>query len=201
MQFDHFAIAGESLEVAVAYVEDALGVALLPGGKHGHFGTHNQLLGLADGLYLEAIAIDPDAPPLAYPRWFDLDRFAGAPRIGNWICRSDDLTAVLAKLPKGAGSPVSLSRGDLAWRMAVPADGILPCDGCFPALIQWDVSRIPGDILPASGCRLTRFEIAHPEARWLTEVLPIKDERVIFTEGTPDMRATIETPHGLRVLQ
>ena len=44
-------------------------------------------------------------------------------------------------------------------------------------------------------------QIAHPEARWLTEVLPIKDARVIFTEGSPEMRATIKTPHGLRELQ
>lgn len=200
MQFDHFAIAGETLEAAVAYVEDALGVSLLPGGKHAHFGTHNQLLGLADGLYLEAIATDPEAAPFGYPRWFDLDRFAGEPRLTNWICRSDDLAQDLTRLGAGAGQPVALTRGALAWRMAVPEDGILPCDGCFPALIQWDVTDIPGDLLPASGCRLTRFEIAHPEADWLREVVDLEDERVVFVRGARAMRATIETPHGLRVL-
>lgn len=200
MQFDHFAIAGETLEAAVAYVEDALGVALLPGGKHTHFGTHNHLLGLADGLYLEAISIDPDAPKPGYPRWFDLDRFAGAPCISNWICRSEDLVGELGALPEGAGVPVALTRGDLAWRMAVPVDGILPCDGCFPALIQWDVAKIPGDILPASGCKLTRFEIAHPEASWLRETISLGDPRVQFVEGPREMRATFETPHGTRVL-
>ena len=200
MQFDHFAIAGETLEAAVAYVEDALGVALLPGGKHTHFGTHNHLLGLADGLYLEAISIDPDAPKPGYPRWFDLDRFAGAPCISNWICRSEDLVGELGALPEGAGVPVALTRGDLAWRMAVPVDGILPCDGCFPALIQWDVAKIPGDILPASGCKLTRFEIAHPEAFWLRETISLGAPRVQFVEGPREMRATFETPHGTRVL-
>ena len=144
MQLDHIAIAGETLEAAVAHVEEALGVPLLPGGKHVHFGTHNQLLGLADGLYLEAIAIDPSAPALDYPRWFDLDRFEGKPRLNNWICRSDDLEAELARLPKGAGRPVALQRGDLRWRMAVPETGILPLSGSFPALIQWDVDVLPG---------------------------------------------------------
>ena len=200
MQFDHFAIAGETLEAAVAHVEEALGVALLPGGKHTHFGTHNQLLGLTDGLYLEAISIDPDAPKPDYARWFDLDRFAGAPRISNWICRSEDLLAELEILPDGAGVPVALTRGDLAWRMAVPADGILPCDGCFPALIQWDVEQIPGDILPGSGCQLTRFEVAHPEAQWLRETISLDDPKVQFVEGPREMRATFETPHGTRVL-
>ena len=200
MQFDHIAIAGETLEAAVAHVEDALGVALLLGGKHTHFGTHNRLLGLSDGLYLEAIAVDPDAPEPNYPRWFDLDRFAGAPRISNWICRSDDLVGELEDLPDGAGVPVALTRGDLAWRMAVPADGILPCDGCFPALIQWDVAKIPGDILPASGCKLTRFEIAHPEALWLRETIDVSSSLVQFAEGPRETRATFETPHGARVL-
>jgi hypothetical protein len=200
MQFDHFAIAGETLEAAVAHVQEALGVALLPGGKHVHFGTHNQLLGLADGLYLEAIAIDPNAAPLAYPRWFDLDRFSGSPRISNWICRSTDILGELAQLPEGAGHPVALKRGDLAWRMAVPSDGILPCDGCFPALIQWDVEKIPGDTLPVSGCRLEKLEVAHPEAKWLQNVLDLSDPRVVFTEGPRKIRATIQTPHGIREL-
>lgn len=201
MQLDHIAIAGETLEAAVAHVEEALGVPLLPGGKHVHFGTHNQLLGLADGLYLEAIAIDPSAPALDYPRWFDLDRFEGKPRLNNWICRSGDLEAELARLPKGAGRPVALQRGDLRWRMAVPETGILPLSGSFPALIQWDVDVLPGDILPASGVRLQRLEVAHQEALWLREVLGLADPRVQFVPGDAALRATFDTPHGLRELR
>ncbi|MEQ9693815.1 VOC family protein [Shimia sp. SDUM112013] len=200
MQFDHLAVAGETLEAAVAHVEDALGVKMGPGGHHAHFGTYNRLLGLGDGLYLEAIAIDPKAPALAYPRWFDLDRFAGAPRISNWICRVHDMQAALHDLPDGAGDPVALQRGDLRWLMAVPATGILPCDGAFPAVIEWQVADIPGQSLPPSGCRLTRFEIAHPKADWLRRVVPLGDPRVVFVEGAHEMRATFETPHGVRVL-
>ena len=59
------------------------------------FGTHNLLLGLDDGLYLEVISIDPGAPQPAFPRWFDLDRFSGVPRISNWICRTDALGKLL----------------------------------------------------------------------------------------------------------
>ena len=57
--------------------------------------THNRLLGLGD-LYLEVIAADPSAPRPAWPRWFDLDRFTGAPRLTNWICACDDLEAAVA---------------------------------------------------------------------------------------------------------
>lgn len=201
MLLDHLAVAGETLEAAVAHVEDALGVVMGPGGQHAHFGTHNRLLGLEDGLYLEAIAIDPEAAPLPYPRWFALDDFEGAARIGNWICRVEDLEVTLKDLPAGAGRPVDLARGDLRWRMAVPEDGRLPCGGAFPALIEWQVETIPGDMLPGNGVRLEQLEIAHPEAAWLREVVPLVDVRVVFVEGAPEMRATFATPHGRRSLR
>ena len=62
MRLDHLAVAAESLGVGRAVVEDQLGLRLQDGGRHAHFGTHNLLLGLEDGLYLEVIAVDPDAP-------------------------------------------------------------------------------------------------------------------------------------------
>lgn len=37
------------------------------------FGTHNRCLGMEDGIYLEVIAVDPEAPPPSRPRWFGLD--------------------------------------------------------------------------------------------------------------------------------
>ncbi|MCW9043527.1 MAG: VOC family protein [Pseudopelagicola sp.] len=200
MFLDHLAVAGETLEAAVAHVEEALGVEMGPGGQHVHFGTHNRLIGLEEGLYLEAIAIDPEAEALPYRRWFALDDFRGGARIGNWICRVDDLEAALRDLPDGAGQPVDLARGDLRWRMAVPPDGRLPCDGAFPAVIQWQVETLPGDSLPGKGVRLERFEIAHPEAQWLRDVVPLDDARVVFVEGAPQMQATFDTPHGRRVL-
>ena len=201
LTLDHLAVAGESLAEAVAHVEEALGVAMSPGGRHAHFGTHNKLLGLADGLYLEAIAIDPDAPAPAYARWFDLDRFEGASRISNWICRVDDLEAALADLPDGAGRPVDLARGDLRWRMGVPETGILPMQGAFPALIQWQVAQLPGDVLPASGCALRQFEVAHPEAMALRDLLDMHDARLVFVEGDLELRACFDTPHGQRWLR
>ena len=54
-------VAGETLAEAAAHVEKALGVALSPGGVHVEMGTHNRLLSLGPGLYLEAIAVNPDA--------------------------------------------------------------------------------------------------------------------------------------------
>ncbi len=198
MKLDHIAVAGETLEEAAAHVEQALGVALQAGGKHAKFGTYNRLLGLEDGLYLEAIAVDPEAPDPEMPRWFDLDRFKGPARLTNWICRVSDINAVT--LPREPVRPVDLERGALRWRMAIPDSGRLPFDNLYPALIEWQGDLHPANMLQASGCKLRRLVIYHPEALELARVLgPI--ETVVFDTGPAAMRAEFETPGGMRVLE
>ncbi|MGR3805010.1 VOC family protein [Marinibacterium profundimaris] len=201
MELDHIVVAGQTLEEATAHAEAALGVPFGPGGRHAAFGTHNRLLGMDDGLYLETIAIDPDAPAAGRPRWFDLDAFTGAPRLSNWVCRSDMLDDELAHLP-GAGTPIAVERGDLRWRMAVPATGRLPFDNLCPALIGWQGDLHPSSMLPASGCRLKRLVVSHPEAADLSSLLDdrLSDPRVVFDTGPAGLRAEIETPNGLRIL-
>lgn len=201
LSLDHIAVAGGTLDEAAAAVEDALGVALQPGGQHPRFGTHNRLLGLEGGLYLEAIAIDPGAPAPDRPRWFGLDGFEGRARPTNWICRCDDLDAVLAGMPAGAGAPVALSRGDLRWRMAVPEHGHLPYDNLFPALIEWQGDLHPAAMLARSGCALRRLTVAHPDAAALWALLALEDDRIAFEPGAPALAAEFDTPHGVRALR
>lgn len=200
--FDHIAVAGETRAEAQAHVEEALGVAMQPGGTHDVFFTHNALLGLEGGLYLEAIAIDPDAPTPARPRWFDLDRFAGPPRLTNWICRTGDLEAVLTEMPAAMGRPVDLQRGALRWRMAVPQSGILPFDNCAPALIQWQTNTHPATQLAPSSVRLRRLTLCHPEGSALAQMLStqLTDDRISIETGPKALRAEFETPHGPRAL-
>ena len=50
MKIDHFAVSGMKLEEATEYVESTLGFKMEKGGKHKLFGTHNNLLGLKDGI-------------------------------------------------------------------------------------------------------------------------------------------------------
>lgn len=204
LALDHIAVAGETLDAAVAHVEDALGVALQAGGEHAHFATHNKLLGLADGLYLEAIATNPAATPKQSPRWFDLDRFQGAARLACWICRTDDLEAALAQMSVDAGQPVQLARGDLRWKMAVPSGGVLPFDNRFPALMQWQGDH-PAARLTDRGCRLRRLVVSHPEAYalrdMLRDLLQLQEPTVVFEPGEGGLMAEIDTPQGLRILR
>ncbi len=202
LKLDHIAIAAETLEAGRAHVEQTLGVPLQPGGQHARYGTHNALLGLQDGLYLEVITTDPDAPAPDTPRWFDLDRFSGPPRLANWICAVEDLEAALRQLPE-AGEIVTLERGDLRWRMAVPADGVLSFDNLFPALIEWQAGGHPSERLQPSGCRLTRLTLRHPQARALHQILaPWLTAPVVTFEmaDTPGMLAEFDTPSGPGVL-
>lgn len=198
MKLDHVAVAGETLDEAAAHVEHALGVSLQAGGKHAKFGTYNRLLGLEDGLYLEAIAVDPDAPDPEIPRWFDLDRFQGAARLTNWICRVEDIASVT--MPDTQVNPVDLERGALRWRMAIPDTGRLPYDNVYPALIEWQGDLHPAQMLQASGCRLRRLVVYHPEALELARSLGPLD-LVVFDSGPAALRAEIDTPHGVRVLE
>ena len=200
LELDHIAVAGESLEEAVAHAEAAVGMPLLPGGEHPRYGTHNQLLGLGRGLYLEAIAIDPAAPPPEGARWFGLDDFRGPARLDKWICRVSDMDAALNALPM-AGKPVDLERGRLRWVMSVPEDGRLPYDGVFPALIEWKSPVPAGAILSASGTQLEKLEVIHPEAKALEALLgPHLDAPLVsFISGPkPGLRAELRTAQGQR---
>lgn len=60
LAFDHIIIAVRDLEAALADYR-ALGFTAYYGGKHTHKATHNGLIALADGSYIELLApVDPD---------------------------------------------------------------------------------------------------------------------------------------------
>jgi len=198
MRFDHIAIAAETLEEGVAWAEDRLGVAMVAGGKHERFGTHNQLLGLADGLYLEVIAVDPDATCKG-PRWFGLDDFRGPPRLVNWICEPDNFEDFL----RYGMRSVPMKRGDLRWDMGAPEDGRLPMGGGFPTVLRWHTDQPPGRALPASGCSLTSLTINHPQAVELAAELDghLQDQRIQFKDAAEiSLQAVIQTPTAAVVL-
>ena len=199
MQLDHIVVAAERLDDAVAHVEDALGVPMQAGGHHVRYGTHNALMGLADGIYLEAIAIDLDATPQSLPRWFGLDDFNGAPRLISWAARVPDLPAAIGHYAV-AGDSIDMQRGDLRWRMAVRPDGQLPLAGAFPSLLEWQVSPIPPETLPASGCSLRRLIVHTPVE--LASIPDVSAKASIDVLSAPALKleAVFDTPHGERVL-
>jgi hypothetical protein len=205
-RLDHLVVTAPSLAAGVAYVEAALGVTAQPGGRHPRMGTHNCLLKLGPAVYLEVLAVDPEAPPPARPRWFCLDSAAeAAPRLAAWVARTGDIRAAAACSPAfGAAEP--MERGPLRWEITLPEQGGLPFDGVAPTLIQWRTEPHPAALLADSGCALAGLEGRHARAAELAELL-----RAIGFQGAfrvalpapgqgPGLTARIATPAGLRTL-
>ena len=162
-ELDHLVVAARTLEEGAAWVEEMLGVPMAAGGKHVLMGTHNRLLSLGAGRFLEAIAIDPDAAAPRRPRWFDLDspglraRLERGPAFIHWVESTEDLEGALRDYADSV-EILSLARGPYRWRIGVPRDGHLPGGGSLPTLIQWEGGLHPADALPDSGCVLEPFE-------------------------------------------
>lgn len=210
---DHLVVAADSLEAGVRHVTEALGVEPRPGGRHPDMGTHNALLRLGQHVYLEIIAIDPEAEPPGGARWFDLDAdatraaLASAPRLLTWVARTTDLDALVAACPWDCGPVRRMRRGELTWRIAFPEDGRLVAGGLLPPLIEWDPGAAhPATRLPDAGCRLRALHGFHPRAQSLTAELEpvglaeaVRLEPVAAGDGI-HLQADIETPRGLRRL-
>ena len=81
-------------------------------------GTHNRLASLGPTEFLEVIAVDPDAPLPERPRWFGLDRFDDAPRLGTWMLATPDIEASMVDLA-GRLSNVGLDDVDLGGAITI----------------------------------------------------------------------------------
>lgn len=205
MELDHIVVAATSLAAGAAYVRDRLGVDVPAGGRHEGRGTHNRLMGLGGRTYFEIIAVDPEQPVPARPRWFSLDepamrdRLAVRPHLIAWVARSPDLTATAAASPVDLGVVSDMRRGDVRWRMAVPDDGALREGGCLPLCIQWPGTFHPTDTLADPGCRLSGLTLVHPDPVRLKAVLAAlgTDGLAEVVEGAePALRAVLTRPDG-----
>jgi hypothetical protein len=202
MELDHLVVAARTLEEGTRYIENLLGVATQPGGQHARMGTHNRLLNLGGGVYLEIIAVDPDGGNPFQPRWFALDspamreRLAEGPKLIHWVARTRQIEQDVAAsvVPLGAIHP--MARGDFKWRITIPADGSRPAEGVVPTLIQWDVDDHPTWRLPDSGCALQALRATHPDAANLGS-LPFIE---VHPGPVATLQAVITTPRGIATL-
>jgi hypothetical protein len=207
---DHLIVAATSLDAGAAWLEPLLGTTLQPGGQHLGWGTHNRVLQLGGGTYLELIAPDPSQPPPESPRPFGLDdaRVQAAlqerPRLVHFVLRTDDLDATLAGLRYDPGPVSAMVRDDIRWRITLPGDGVPVADGRLPTLIQWDVEQTPQRKLPDQQVLLQRLEVRLPP-ELLDAMPPFSDRRFAVIEdradGTPGLRATLSTPAGERIIE
>ena len=205
---DHITITAPSLADGAEYVRQALGVTLQAGGEHPRMGTHNVLLKLGDALFLEVIAVNPDAPPPNRPRWFELDAVNAnhRSRLTTWVVRTNDIYAAVKASPVSPGNVEPMTRGQLRWLITLPGDGSLPLQGAAPALIQWDTAMHPATGLQDLGCSLIRLDAFHAEAEKISSMLACIGFQGNFSVSPlaageqPYLVAHIQTPSGPRQL-
>lgn len=227
LELDHLVVAARTLDEGARFVADTLGVDPVAGGAHAAMGTHNRLLGLWGGAYLEIIAIDPQAegsagqdPGQRRPRWFALDepamqaRLADGPFLAHWVVRvprPKDLARWQSQYPQRIAPVIPMARGELTWRITVPSDGAFPSwqgagDGVNPTLIQWDTPQHPGERLPQTGLAIKALRARHPRAAAVREQLDwLGCAHLIELDESdaeaPALAAQIETPAGVRELR
>lgn len=207
-RIDHITVTAASLSIGAEFVHRTLGVMPQAGGKHPRMGTHNLLLRLGASLFLEVISADPEAAPPGRPRWFGLDNIrAGAPPgLATWVVRTDDIESAVSSASESLGSIEPMTRGDLEWRITIPADGALPLDGAAPALIEWHTAVHPAAMLEDHGLSLAGLEIYHPQPARVSRLLQsigCSDPVSVSSprDGMPScLVAHINTPQGMREL-
>lgn len=197
---DHIVYGTRDLAATVADLERRLGVRAAAGGKHAGRGTHNALLGLGVGTYLEVIAPDPDQEQPATFR-FGLETLA-EPRIVAWAMRPLDLEATVRRARDRGYDPGAIQdmhrvRPDgttLRWRLT--AD---PRQQSFliPFLIDWLDSPHPSLSAPGAA-RLVDLRGEHPDPSSIERPLAaLGSDLPLSTAATPALVASIETGRGV----
>lgn len=183
LALDHIAVVARTLDKGADRVASSLGISPGAGGRHPQMGTWNRLLSLGPDLYLEVIAVDPQAPAPPHPRWFGLDGFDGPPRLA-FVLRDPGLACATAHRTH------ALTRDDLCWTIALPEAG-----GMLPPLIDWGDTAPPPARLPDSGLRLLALTVPALEG-----LPPIADQRVRVDAAAGAIGALVATPQGPRSL-
>jgi hypothetical protein len=203
-QLDHLVVHADSLAQGDAWARQMFGVEPQSGGRHAAMGTHNLLLRIGTAVYLEIIALDPDAPAPARARWFEMDRperrasAARTPRLIHFVARYNDLAQSSALIGLAPSEMLDMARGEFRWRIGVPADGALRDSGLAPTLIEWQGAR-PVERMPASGVELLSLSARHPEAARIEALYRALGLAGIAVEPGAEARlvARFSTPNGL----
>jgi hypothetical protein len=163
---DHLVLGAPDLATGIRHVEGLLGRRAVLGGRHPRWGTHNAIVGLGRGVYLEIIAADPQRDRSESVTIFGLDRVR-TPQLVTWAAKVRDLESHQARA-KDAGIELgAILEGErerpdgsrLAWRLTDPAKVI--AEGLVPFLIDWGNSEHPADSVPPAG-RLQELRAEHP---------------------------------------
>ncbi len=207
---DHVVIACPDADAAATQLESSLGIACMAGGRHEGFGTRNRIAWLADGSYLELIAVDDEhaavTSPVGAASLRALEAQGGG--LATYAMLVDDLEATA---PAAYGSVTHGSRvrddGEVVeWWTAFPDAPLSPT---VPFLIQhaytgreWGPSAMAERsrfIHPiGSPVVLSRLDIAADDPPTL--VRPLEDGLGLDVRSVADLAVAQIGPHVVRLL-
>lgn len=205
---DHLLFAGPDLGTLTSKLEQLSGVAAGAGGRHEGLGTHNALIGLAGGRYLELMAPDPGSPQGAFAAAI---AYLAEPALHSYCARVTDLDALCERARalgldavQAPGSRVQPDGSLLQWSLAFITGH--PYGGHFPFFIDWRGSRHPSAALPTDLALVTLW-LEHPDAAGLSDLLsdvagfapgsdPASGELRPLAASAPRLRADLTGPHG-----
>jgi hypothetical protein len=196
---DHLVVGAPQLDAAVALVAERTGVTAAPGGAHPGRGTHNALMSIGEGSYLELVAPVPGAELTG-----DLADFARltGPTPLAFAIRSSDLVATRERL-KADGLVVSeivagsRQRPDgtmLRWRVFELNEADFPHG---PFFIQWDPGSQHPSVSSPAGCRIAQLELRAPNVEPVARLLKNLGVDVpARVAAMPALSLTLHCPKG-----
>lgn len=198
---DHVVLGVPDLESSVKNFAKALSAEPTLGGRHESIGTHNAILPLRGGHYLELIALDPSSPnpPLGVPWGLDTLK---EPRLITWAAATQDIDSAVEQARNAGydpGTAIDVSRDTpegehLTWRLTV--SGTFAADGLVPFLIDWGSSPHPSGTSEAI-CSIEGFSAEHPDpasVRVMLDALGVTLD--VETGPVPLLHGTLVGPDG-----
>lgn len=209
-RIDHLLFGAPDLEQGIQAIQARLGVQPAYGGQHPGVGTHNALVSLGAGTYLEIIAPDPRQAVPASRLPYGLAHLQ-APCLITWAIRPHDWDTYVTHLATLGMGAETQDRGRtrpdgerIAWRSTrLPSPAIVQqadMTGLIPFAIEWQTATHPSATAPGA-LDLQSLTLQHPDLDTLQYAadcleLPVRTEQT----KKPGMVAMIGTPAGIVVL-
>jgi hypothetical protein len=196
-QIDHILLGIDDLDRGMKAFEEATGVKPVSGGKHPR-GTHNALVSLGDGTYVEIIAVQKGIEPP--------EDFAGLAQLHTltpigWAVSSQDSAQLRSRLEAAGmavtdpapGSRTTPAGKTLSWQTFGLKDNFEEA----PFFIVWSAQTAHPSTTSPGGCRLQQWRIAGPHQKNLEQLRRTLELRVEVAEAKATaMRLSLTCPKG-----
>jgi hypothetical protein len=197
-QIDHVMLGIDDLERGIDSFEQLTGVRPVYGGKHPG-GTHNALVSLGDGTYLEIIAVQRGVPPPA--EYAGLEQLHTLTPIGWAVSALDSArlrnrltTAGMVVTEPTAGSRATPAGTTLSWQTFGLKDNFDEA----PFFIVWSPRTAHPSTTSPTGCKLQRWRVAGPHPKALDRLRRILDLRIDVAEAaSTSLQLSLQCPKGL----